>query len=95
MIRDQSENCSSQPPFSQISFITKRPSNIFFDEDHLEGQEFYTEIRTKNSKHWTLKRIAKRHLSHVEFIKLKKPSLHWDCYRVMVPVAELPCRAGT
>merc|ERR1719188_96050 len=33
-----------------ISFITKRPSNIFLDKDQLEGQEFYTEIRTKKQQ---------------------------------------------
>lgn len=72
-----------------VSLIQNRASNLFQDEDLLEGQEFYTEIRTKNSKHWTLKRIAKRHLSHIEFVKLKKPTLHFDCFRVMVPVADI------
>jgi len=69
-----------------IKYIYQRPSDIFIDEDELFGQEFYTEIKNKKSNIWTLKKIAKRHLRHVEFIKLDKPSLHYDCRFVLLPI---------
>ena len=73
-----------------IRFVTTRPSNLLIDEDLIEGQEFYYEAKIKNSKNWTLRKIAKRHLRHLEFVKLDKPSIGFDCFTVLLPVERLP-----
>lgn len=86
------ENQANAHLKNYIAFIQNRPSNLFLDEDNLEGQEFYIEIKNKNNKSWTLKKIAKRHLQHIEFIKLNKPSIHHDCFRVLLPVVDMMSR---
>ena len=73
-----------------IRFVTTRPSNLLIDEDQLEGQEFYYEAKIENSKNWTMRKIATRHLRRLEFVKLDKPSIGFDCFTILLSVERLP-----
>lgn len=82
---DSSEKQTQQPQRSTfVSFIYHRASNLFVDDDGLEGHEFYEETRKRSSGKWILKRVARRHLRHCEFQKLAKPFIHLDCPVVLI-----------
>merc|ERR1712014_504316 len=66
-----------------LHFIYHRPSSLFADDDDMEGHEFYEESRRKNNGKWCLKRVARRHLHHLEFEKLAKPFINMDCPAVL------------
>jgi len=72
-----------------VSFIYHRASNLFVDDDDLEGHEFYEETRKRSSGKWILKRVARRHLRHCEFQKLAKPFIHLDCPVVILSDSDM------
>merc|ERR1712170_5608 len=67
-----------------LTFIYHRPSSLFADDDDMQGHEFYEESRRKNNGKWCLKRVARRHLHHLEFEKLAKPFINMDCPAVLL-----------
>merc|ERR1711879_598226 len=77
-----------------IKLIFHRPTRLFSDEDDLVGHEFFEEIRSSKTKKWTLKKIARRHLNHLEYEKLDIPTiLGTNNRQVLIAAGDIPTRS--
>jgi hypothetical protein len=84
-MQDSSDLTKASTRRKLLTLIYHRPSSLFADDDDMEGHEFYEESRRKgNNGKWCLKRVARRHLHHMEFEKLAKPFIDMNCPAVLL-----------
>jgi len=67
---------TKNPPI--VTFILFRPSSTLRDDDGMEGHDFREEVFLKSHGKWSMKKVRRRKLHHLNFEQLAKPSIHND-----------------